>query len=199
MTWMMTLSGHHLDLLNPQPDQIDFYDIATALARAERFAHHCPVRGYSVLQHSLHVASLLDDPEERLYALLHDASEAYTGDIITPVKQLLSGLEELEQRLDAVIFTSCGLQPAMPAAIRRRVRDADLAVLRREVVDLLGSTPEVFGLGLTEQFTYPGKIAPQDAMALRFVWLRELAGMGEPQGDKQGLEAGCVIGHDADL
>ena len=202
MTWMLTLSGIRLDLANPTPDMIDFYDIATALARTERFAHHCPVEGYSVLQHSLLVASLFDDPVERRYALLHDAHEAYIGDIITPVKQFLSGISELEQRLDAAIFAKAGLEPTMPPQIRERVMDADLAVLRREVIDLIGSSPEAYGLDVPKTFAYTRPIRAVRGKDLRSDWLRLLLGRegcrGEHTGERH-LEAAHVISHHSNL
>lgn len=76
-TWMETWSGKRIDLLNPNPDQIDITDIAHHLSIINRFtgATRCP---YSVAQHSLYVSMLL--PESlQLHGLLHDAGGRITA------------------------------------------------------------------------------------------------------------------------
>lgn len=86
-TWMETNSGRRLDLLNPDPDQIEIDDIAHHLGILPRFngATRFP---YSVAQHSLYVSMLVPD-HLKLPALLHDAHEAYIGDLSTPLKNCL--------------------------------------------------------------------------------------------------------------
>jgi len=88
-TWMETISGRRMDLLNPDPDQIDIEDIAHQLGIIPRFtgATRFP---YSVAQHSLYVSMLVPD-HLKLPALLHDAHEPYIGDLSTPLKNCLGG------------------------------------------------------------------------------------------------------------
>ena len=76
-------SGDHFD---PERDDNHFHieDIAHSLALVCRYGGHAAWR-YSVAQHSIHVSSLCP-PELRLAGLLHDANEAYLGDIIQPNK-----------------------------------------------------------------------------------------------------------------
>lgn len=88
----MTASGKVFDLHRPHPDDIDSLDIAHGLSQICRYNGRTPIF-YSVAQHSLLVASLAahadEPPTVTLAALLHDAAEAYTGDIIRPLKGLL--------------------------------------------------------------------------------------------------------------
>ena len=51
--------------------------------------------------------------------LLHDAHEAYTGDIVTGMKPMIRGLSELQDKLDRAIFAKLGLTP--PTDFERKV------------------------------------------------------------------------------
>ena len=82
-----TAHGVDIDLLNPQVSDINIDDIAHALSNICRFGGHC-FPFYSVAQHSVLVAAMAP-PELKLAALLHDAPEAYLGDVIKPLKLLL--------------------------------------------------------------------------------------------------------------
>src|SRR5580765_2644929 len=77
---ILTFSGKHVNPLNLRPEDIDIVDIAHALACCNRFAGHCR-RPINVAQHSVYVSRLCDDTGFERQALLHDASEAYLGDI----------------------------------------------------------------------------------------------------------------------
>ena len=110
MTWIMTGTGHRIDFLSPDPDEIMLMDICIALARNHRFGGHSPVK---VAQHLCEVQALMltkalemgiTDPvvlaEIALVALLHDFPEFAVGDIPTPLKKLLGPLfAEIEARL----------------------------------------------------------------------------------------------------
>ncbi len=82
-----TISGKKIDFQNLNPDSIDILDIAHALSKICRFGGHTN-RFYSVAQHSIIVAHLVPDDCKKA-ALLHDASEAYLGDVVKPLKILL--------------------------------------------------------------------------------------------------------------
>lgn len=97
-----------VDLYNPHPDQIHIEDIAAALAKICRFGGHVK-RFYSVAQHCCLVANLVPAPL-MLEALLHDATEAYCGDVIKPLKVLLGKVyEEIEARFKAPIVDKFSL------------------------------------------------------------------------------------------
>lgn len=82
-----TFSGKWIYPLDPRLDEIDLGDIAHALSNLCRFTGHCQF--YSVAEHSCYVAATVTDPRLRLPALLHDAAEAYLGDIAAPNKGAL--------------------------------------------------------------------------------------------------------------
>lgn len=97
-----TVTGKLFNLTDIDLGQIDINDIAHGLA------HQCRFNGqtyffYSVAEHSILLHDQVSD-EYKLQALLHDAAEAYLGDLIRPIKHLCPRLVELEQRLLAAIF-----------------------------------------------------------------------------------------------
>lgn len=101
--YITTLSGKLLDLHDPSPDDITIEDIATGLSNNCRFSGQLPVH-YSVAAHSIVLADLMDNQDAQLYALLHDASEAYIMDMPRPVKMLCPDYSEIERRIqDAVM------------------------------------------------------------------------------------------------
>jgi 5'-deoxynucleotidase YfbR-like HD superfamily hydrolase len=107
-----TRSGRWLDLERPQPCDIDARDIASGLSKVCRFAGQIE-HFYSVAHHSLFVSELVDPPFA-FRALVHDATEAYLGDLSRWLKHsdYLKGYRFLESRLDAVITEALGLRPA---------------------------------------------------------------------------------------
>ena len=101
MSILTTASGLLLDL--NEGDHVEFgykikiADIAHHLALINRFCGATMVP-YSVAQHSLVVVRILEQmdahPRTCLWGLLHDAHEAYLGDIPTPAKRALFGMND---------------------------------------------------------------------------------------------------------
>lgn len=90
-TTIETHTGLFYDYLDPKPEQVCIEDIAHALSNTARFGGHCS-RFYSVAEHCCLVRQLVIEaglPHLGLAALLHDAHEAYVGDIPTPLKREL--------------------------------------------------------------------------------------------------------------
>jgi hypothetical protein len=89
-------SGNYVDLLVPDYEQIEAEDIAHHLSMLCRYGGGVR-RFYSVAEHCCLVHDLLawqgQDPEIVKAGLLHDAAEAYLGDIIAPLKYTLRLLE----------------------------------------------------------------------------------------------------------
>jgi uncharacterized protein len=131
MSWIQTASGHRFDLLAPQLEQIHIEDIAAALANLCRFGGHTNAF-YSVAQHSV-LASFVAPADIRLEALLHDASEAYVGDMVSPLKQELPQYTAIERGIKARIWEKFGLRFGVSDAIRK----ADLVMLATERRDLM--------------------------------------------------------------
>lgn len=131
MTWLLTASGRHFDLVDPQPDMINIFDIAQGLANECRYAGQCRFF-YSVAQHST-LASQIVGPEFAMEALLHDASEAYLKDIPRPLKQLLPDYRAIEHRVEAAIRAAFGL----PTSQSYEVSEADRVLLATERRDLM--------------------------------------------------------------
>jgi uncharacterized protein len=142
MTWMLTANGHAFDLKFIGSSQIEFSDIAHALAQINRFTGHCK-RPYSVAEHSLLVCEIAEreggmrDPNVLLAALMHDAHEAYTTDISAPMKQVLgTPWEETEHRVQRAVLQHFGLLTPYHAH-RDLIRWADMMALRAERVALM--------------------------------------------------------------
>src|SRR5438445_5213489 len=107
--YLQTVSGRWVNPFEPDPGQLDIGDIARALANQCRFGGHCRVF-YSVAQHSVHVSELVEqrggDAEDVFAALMHDASEAYLGDMPHPIKHrspLGTAFREAEKNLEEAI------------------------------------------------------------------------------------------------
>jgi hypothetical protein len=142
--WLQTHSGTPFWVLDPLPGDVIISDIAHHLSRVCRFGG--AVNGfYSVAQHSIHVASVVgtflpqsakDDPKAYLYALLHDAHEAYTGDIVRPLKRSVPEWSVVEDRVQEVIYQAYDLDN-VSSAVKDAVKRADDALLATEMEQLL--------------------------------------------------------------
>ncbi|MCY1211804.1 hypothetical protein D9M71_271920 [compost metagenome] len=131
MTWILTRSGKRFDLQKPSAKMVDGADIAYSLGQLCRFNGHTGTF-YSVAQHSIIVADLVP-AEYQLQALLHDAAEAYVGDMASPLKKLLPEFRQIELRIWHAICAHFHIDPELPAC----VHDADLIALATERRDLM--------------------------------------------------------------
>ena len=149
--WQRMLSGRRLDLLDPTPMDIEIEDIAHGLAFVARW--NGQTHGdfaYSVAEHSLLVETLFARIEPkapakwRLAALLHDAPEYVIGDMISPVKAAVGpGYGALDERLTAAIHIRFGLPAQIPAAIKKKIKEADRISAWMEATRIAGfSTTE---------------------------------------------------------
>lgn len=122
---VLTHSGARIDPLNPDPDDIVLEDIAHGLARTARFSGQIPF--LSVAIHSLNVAARVEGAKTQLAALMHDAAEAYLGDLASPVKARLRGYREAEEVLRQTIFHEIIGTSLVPGEVT--VADREVAIL----------------------------------------------------------------------
>lgn len=137
--WIQTAGGKQFFLDRPRSEDVDIDDIAHALSRLCRFTGHVR-RFYSVAQHSV-LVSYVCDPADALVGLLHDATEAYIGDVSSPLKSLLPEYRVIEGRVWAAVAERFGL----PAELPESVKHADAVLLATEKRDLLGPPPASWG------------------------------------------------------
>lgn len=134
-TYRSTNSGLIFDFVNPTEDMIDIEDIAHALSQLCRFTGHCD-RFYSVAEHSLIGALVLmerGDDELAFEFLMHDAHEAYVGDLSTNLKKLCPDFKIVEERVDKLIRKKYRMEAEMPAAVKQM----DITMLATEKKNLL--------------------------------------------------------------
>ena len=131
--YLQTVSGRFVNPFDPDPEQLDIADITRALANTCRFGGHCR-SFYSVAQHSVIVSELVErrggDVEDVFAALMHDAAEAYLGDMPHPIKHrsaLGEAFKAAEDHLEQAIRKHFNIKPDVP-----EVKRADRALLATE-------------------------------------------------------------------
>ena len=136
-----TYTGRLFDPRYAIPADIDLIDIAAALSKICRWGGHCRMH-YSVAQHSCYVANILP-ADLRIYGLLHDAHEAYIGDLVTPVKHLFdtagAGYRQLTHHLDRTILFALDL-PGLSTIEQTAIAHADRRLLATEMDQLMHHT-----------------------------------------------------------
>jgi hypothetical protein len=140
MSWIQTFTGRQFFPAAPRAMDIDIRDIAHSLAMQCRFNGHC-ARFYSVAEHSVRVSRAVG-LAWAMWGLLHDAAEAYVGDLPRPVKQQLPAFSTMEDRILREIVSRFGLSWPMPDA----VREADDMLLVTECRDLMLPPPAPWGI-----------------------------------------------------
>ena len=122
---IMLQSGAWFDFGAPASSNFTIEDVAHGLANICRYAGQCR-RFYSVAEHSILVSEIAIGFE--LEALLHDAAEAFMGDITRPLKQMLPEYKKIEKDVEEAVLRRFGLTTPLPLEIK----DADLRVLAAE-------------------------------------------------------------------
>ncbi len=167
-TWIATSIGQEFDLAEPNPKIIHIDDIAQGLSNICRYAGQCN-KFYSVAQHSVIVARNV--PKElRLPALLHDAAEAYIGDITAPLKRMLGNVwHEIEWSIDVAIAEAFDFSPELFDA--PEIELADKRAMMAEVRDLFNHKPNIppYAEPLEE------RISPMIPFDARHLFLGELS------------------------
>lgn len=125
-------SGGYFSFSNPQPDQFTLEDISAALSKVCRFGGHCN-HFYSVAEHLIHATNqAIEDGhplEVQKAVFMHDATEAFVGDLVRPLKVLVPEYQAVEARVEAVIGQKFGIDFA---AHHEVVKGLDNAMLLAE-------------------------------------------------------------------
>lgn len=155
-------SGAWFDLLDPAASDFTIDDIAHGLAHTCRYAGQAD-GFYSVAEHSILVSEIALGHEYA--ALLHDAAEAFIGDVTRPLKQLLPEYKRLEKSIEEAIFARFDVDGVHPD-----VKKADLEVLAAEQAQLM---PEGTDAWASEAGISPAPIRvermPPEEAKLRFL------------------------------
>jgi hypothetical protein len=168
--WVETYSGIKFDLVSPDSSMIDLDDIAWSLSRQSRYNGHSilPIT-YTVADHSLWVAdylyALTSNPIIALHGLMHDAHEAYVGDIVTPVKSL----PDIKQTILILEFkVQKAINDALNLSLKylKEIKKADAMALTTEIKVMMDSAgvdwPNLEPLDITaRQIPYPKPRKPE--------------------------------------
>jgi uncharacterized protein len=133
LPWIETYTGRRFYVTRPRAQDVCLEDIAHSLALQCRFTGH--VREfYSIAQHSVLVSHICA-PEDALWGLLHDASEAYYADMSRPLKHSpgMKAYRDLEKHGLMIVAEHFGLVGEEPASVKQ----ADVRLLVSERRDLL--------------------------------------------------------------
>lgn len=134
--WMQTYSGQAFFPNDMSRSEIVVADIAHALSMQCRYNGHVR-QFYSVAEHCV-LMSYAVPPEDALWALLHDATEAYVGDLVRPVKKHLPDFVRIENAIMRKIVDQFDLGSyEMPAS----VKEADNRIIENERRALLADSP----------------------------------------------------------
>lgn len=156
--FIITHNKQIYDLESPDYIAVLLADVAHALSNLCRFTGHSR-EFYSVAEHSVRVFQLLRDRGHTITlqraGLMHDAHEAYIGDMSTPLKQVL-GIRDFEDRHKKAIHKRFQIAQDHSSV----VCEADRVLLSTEFRDLLGYSDPALPRPLRE------KIVP---------WSREFA------------------------
>lgn len=138
--WMHTYTGKKFYPMNPRVEDICIEDIAHSLSLQCRYNGHV-TRFYSVAEHCVHLSYSVS-PANALWALLHDATEAYVGDMIRPLKKFMPEYVDAEDRVMVAIAQRFGLSLPVdgPLIMPNEVKDADDRILLTERNSLMVKT-----------------------------------------------------------
>jgi len=158
--WMQTFTGRPFRFDAPLNLEIEIKDIARPLSRVCRFAGHTN-SFLSVAEHSMAVHWLIHkyNPDNcllQMHALMHDAHEAFFGDIISPLKRFLAeeyyiDINEMEASAQVNILAAFGIQLLDSIHDADAIAQADLACTKCER-DLYMASPLQWDL---DHVTYP--------------------------------------------
>ena len=200
--WIETYTGKAFHLLNPQVEEFCMEDVAHALSMICRYNGHAQ-RHYSVAEHSCLIADAVHKEIRRqssphyippftkggdlhrlrveLSALVHDAAEAYIGDMTRPLKVKMLAFKEVEARIDLKVAEWLGLE--YPFA--KIIKEYDSRILHDERKQVMSQSTNMWGtdslepIGVEVQF-WDNKRAKRE-FTDRFLYLTSMIEMAKRQ------------------
>ncbi len=150
--FLQTRSGHAFYPKEGKISAIVIEDIAHALSNLCRYNGHCR-KFYSVAEHSVLVSRIIrkmwpDDHEAIWAGLLHDATEAYVGDVTTPLKVTMPRFMELEDSIAVAIADKFKVK--WDKRTGDRVKVADMTALSTEARKLFPDVSKWSAIGSYE-------------------------------------------------
>lgn len=106
-SWVETYTGEQFWPLDPRPEEIHLEDIAHSLSHICRYGGHIN-RFYSVAEHCVHVSNAVSR-ENAFWGLMHDAAEAYVGDMVRPLKKHMDEFNLVEAKILGMIAKKFGV------------------------------------------------------------------------------------------
>jgi len=163
--YVSTFLGNRFYLTRPRIDDVAIEDIAHGLAYQCRFNGQTR-EFYSVAQHSLMVMRLVPVRLRRA-ALLHDAAEAYLGDMVKPLKNLFPEFSRIEAQVMQIIGHRFDVDLGH---LDPSIKHADLIALATEKRDLMPHSTEAWG-NLLDVAPLPEILRPLAPMAAKAAFL----------------------------
>lgn len=163
-------SGEYFDYENAEGSIFDASDIARGLSHICRFAGQCH-RFYSVAEHSVYVSQIV--PQEHAFAaLMHDAAEAFVGDMPKPLKIMCPDYQAIEKRIERAVLDRFGLSlPLHPS-----IKEADIVMLATEQAQIMRNRDDwEYTRGRKVADLTIQCLAPDDAMRFFLDRFRELS------------------------
>lgn len=175
---ILLYSGTYFNFERPHETPVTIEDVARGLSHICRFAGQCPTF-YSVAEHSVHVSRIVP-PELAWDGLMHDAAEAFIGDVAKPLKVLLDDYAVIEARVESAIAAQFAFSHPTPPDVKR----ADIQMLRLEQKELMAND---HNWEWTKGYEPPSGVCieclyPDDAMALFLARAAEILDTTPPGG-----------------
>jgi hypothetical protein len=155
--WVATSLGGMWSILHPHPRDVYIDDLAWGMARTCRYGGQLKhdVELYSVAEHATAMTwwaienGRVAHVEDALAILLHDASEAFFGDIPTPIKKLLPDYKVMEDRAQQVITDAFGLTPQNTEIRKKEIKEIDVRIRIDERLSIIEEPALTAGLNVT--------------------------------------------------
>lgn len=118
---ILTNAGRYFDFNNPEAHPYTLREIAHSLSQINRFTGHTEIP-YNVAVHSVLVLRILRNKGYTVnvlrWGIMHDATEAYVGDMASPLKAMNPGYKVIENRVGACIASCYRMELPEPLPVK---------------------------------------------------------------------------------